>query len=397
MDRYDRTHSAGLRLLAAQKKQRTNLCVGADVHFNGKDFGPSLYTPFAREEHLQDFRQIINALASTSLFRTTPNWTTSGEPIELAQLMAGITGYFLTAIEAAWEAGIRVFKPQSAFYERFMPYGPMVLHILLDRIHELGRQSGEPYFVILDAKRGDIASTQSPYFATYLTRGDESIAPGLLGQFDFDTMTITTWMGEDVIVPGLPWFQGGKGAIIVTRSSNPSGTALQDVRIQPASDVELSDKQEPFRLTCEMVRQVGDLIGQDPTAAEMMLWLTQRYSEEAELDTDGISPLFSVLGSTVKETGTFRLIRPGGIALVPGFGAQGGNFANAMPILMTEGDFAGQGAIFSSSRGHNYPWMRKYGGNGNPGSLDGAMKRAIRKFRQSERKAYQQAGILCPY
>lgn len=382
--------NAGLDLLNAQKAQETNLCIGADVHY-GKGLDVDLYGPFARPDHLAAFQKLVPLLGSLELFRGNERSD------QLPLLLAGILGYYLTVIETAWESGIRVYKPQSAFYERFLPFGPMILHVLVERIHQLGRESGEPYFVELDAKRGDIDTTQGPYYDAYLTRSGNEIAPGLPGQFDFNTMTITTWMGENVVLPGLSWFEDGKGAIIVTRSSNPSGTTLQDALAVANVNIELSGPQEPFRLTAETIAAVQGLIERPPTVAEVMLYLTEKCSEDNGLNVNGISPLFNVIGSTVAEDGTFRSLRPGGVALVPGFGAQGGKFANAMAILMADGEYAGQGAIFSSSRGHNLSWQDKYGGSGDPANLRSDLQKAIARFRISEREAYQAAGIHYPY
>jgi hypothetical protein len=128
-----------------------------------------------------------------------------------------------------------------------------------------------------------------------------------------------------------------------------------------------------------------------------MLYKTEKFCLDNELYQQGISPIFSVMGATVKMLDSFRKIRPGAIALVPGFGAQGGGFAHIEPLLMREGPLAGHWGILSSSREHNYPWMKKYGGSGNPKDLKVEMERVITKFRNDEKQAYAAARIDYPF
>lgn len=390
--------NAGQRLLAAQKFQRTNLCVGLDPHVDDKaGLDYAFYSNFARPALTENFQNLVS-LSSEFGFARCDN------PINFGLFMAGVTEYFLNVVDVAWDAGIRVFKPQSAFYEQFNPFGEMILHCICKRIHDRGAENGDPYFIILDAKRGDISSTQRPYFAAYLAGQDDLVVPYLSGQYDFDTMTITTWMGEDVILPGMDWFKRGKGAIIVTRSSNPSGTTLQDAFVMANLEAKLSSKQKPYCLTAERIAEVYDLIGRVATNADVMFHLTEGLSKTNELATNGASSLFSVVGSTVIEDGSFRKLRPTGIALVPGFGAQGGSFEKAMPLIVNnksqdedqEVD-EGQGGIFSSSRGHNFSWMKRYGGSGDPKNFRADTTSAIENFREAEKKAYEAAGIHYPY
>lgn len=306
--------------------------------------------------------------------------------------LAGIACYFLELIEAAWAEGIRVYKPQSSFFEALAPAGEYLLSLVAMAVHEAAEKSGEPYFLILDAKRGDIMTTQERYY-TYLTGLEDEIYPGMTGCYDFDTMTVTTWMGEDVLTPGLPWFRAGKGAIVVTRSSNPSGTTFQDLDAHPNIGLTLSEEQKPFRFSPERYEAVeeGMLERRTPTVHELMLAETAAFSLKHNLDEEGVSSIFSVMGSTVQMTPAFRKLRPGGIALVPGFGAQGGSFAKVMPLLVKEGPLAGHIGILASSREHNYPWMKRFGGSGDPRTLRGDLGRAIAAFRQLERDAYTEA------
>ncbi len=392
------THSAtvknaGEHLWDAQKKQGTGLCFGLDPHYEPNGLlNAEFYAQFAYGEdaaHLRRFFQdILTALDPVIC---------AYSPTETVMFLTGLTRYYERLIDVAWKCGIRVYKPQTAFYERLAPVGQVILSMLCRRIDGF-RRTGEPCFKLLDAKRGDIDSTQDPYFAAYLSGRNETVIPGITGQMRFDSMTVTTWMGNDVLTPGLPFFQEGCGATIVTRSSNPSGTTLQDMPVL-LSDVELTPQQETFRFSKEEYTELTELLGRKPTAHEVMLRLTSDFSRKNGLNSeDGVSPLFSVMGSTVKMSHSFRRIRGNGaIALVPGFGHQGGAFDKIEPLLVREGPLTGHWGILASSRAHNFPWMKKYGGNGDPANLEAEVERAIDTFRMAEREAYAAAGADYPF
>lgn len=386
------TSGAGPRLFQIQKAQGSNLCIGLDPHIDPRNgLGVDFYSSYAMN-HMTNKFQTLAQLMSEYGFGRFP------DAKNLGRFLAGVTEYFLTVVEVSWNSGVQLYKPQASFYEQFGQFAGIMLYIINKRIRDLAIDDSKQGFTIFDGKRGDIDTTQKSYFAAYLTSSDDDVVDFLPGQFGFDVMTITTWMGQDVILPGLDWFQKGQGAVIVTRSSNPSGTTLQDAYISGNPKIVLSDKQKSFQLTDDNLADVINCVGRPVTNADVMFYITEQISLENGLSQGGISSLFSVIGSTVIEDGSFRRLRPTGVALVPGFGAQGGSFEKAMPMLINDGGaFQGQGAIFSSSRGHNYSWMKQYGGSGNPDTLVQDLSRAIEAFRKSERQAYQDAEIHYPY
>ena len=378
--------NAGERLWEIQKAQHTGLCVGLDPHYdpNGA-WNMELYRLFGIGPKAEDLRTAFHGLRKAlRYFGITWN-------ADSTEFLTGLTVYILTVIEAAREAGIQVFKPQAAFYERFKHAGPIVLEIVLKYLHDQGVNT----FVALDAKRGDIDTTQFPYYTVYINDGPT--IPGING-FGFDTMTVTTWMGEDVLTPGLPFFKSGKGAIVVTRSSNPSGTALQDAVAIP-SDVGVSPRQQPFVYTHAMHDALHDLLSRSATNHEVMLYLTAEFSKKNGLDSiDGVSPIFSVMGATVEMDDGFRRIRGNGaIPLIPGFGAQAGAFKNVRSLIVREGPLTGMWGMLSSSRENMFAWETKYGGNGDPMLLKDEVRRSIDNFRKDEREAYAAAGVDYPF
>jgi orotidine-5'-phosphate decarboxylase len=382
------TLNAGLRLGEIQKQQKTGLCVGLDPHYDPQGvLNAEFYMQFADHDHgwerFEDLLHIAVPLRKTNLTR---------KEIELtAKFLSGINSYFVHLVDIYWEAGLRVFKPQAAFYER-LPFGMLIIERICNRLHG----KGEKAFLILDAKRGDIDSTQAPYYEAYLsdTHGEVPLVGGL---YNFDTMTVTTWMGEDVLTPGIPYFKNGKGAIVVTRSSNPSGTTLQDAYLVRNQHTALSEKQEPFRLSAGDWEYLSAVIERKPTVHEAMLYITEKFSKEHGLNQDGVSPIFSVMGSTVKMADSFRLLRPCAIPLIPGFGAQGGTFKNIMSLVIEDGPLAGHIGILSSSRDHNYAWMTKAGGSGDPKNLRSDTLAAIQRFREAEKVAYAATGMYYPF
>jgi uridine monophosphate synthetase len=99
------------------------------------------------------------------------------------------------------------FKPNSAFFEALGGAGTDLLAEAVERIHATRRPA------ILDAKRGDIASTAEAYARA---------AFAVLGA---DAVTVVPYMGEDAI---LPFLACGGTAFVVALPSNPAAARLVD-------------------------------------------------------------------------------------------------------------------------------------------------------------------------
>lgn len=385
--------NAGLRLWHIQKEiQGTGLCVGIDPHFDenmgiGADFYRSRVDPSKFDDATAAIYAMVDVLAKSR------NGRSDFANVD-ADVLVGLYQYFVAVIDAAWECGIRVFKPQASFFERFQPFGPFILHLLCKHFES----KGESYFLIMDVKRGDIFSTMEAYFAAYLSDNDQEVYPGVNGLYGADAMTVTTWMGTDVLTSGLSWFERGKGAVVVTRSSNPSGWEMQELPLS-ASDSIL----DWLHLSvCSKIKQMlgalKQLIGLEQMAYEMMLYQTELFSKRNGLNQQGVSPIFSVMGATVKMSRSFRRIRPGGIALVPAFGHQGGRFCDIENLIVrAPGPLQGHWGILSASRSMCFCCHEKYGGQGDPRNLRQEMRRAIMGFRVAEKQAYADAGVDFPF
>ncbi len=106
-------------------------------------------------------------------------------------------------------------KPQAAFYERHGWRGWRSLGRLIAE----ARQAG--LLVILDAKRGDVGSTNDAYAQSYL--GADAAVP-------VDALTVHPYLGFGAMGSLVERaHQAGSCLLVVTRSSNPEGRAVQAV------------------------------------------------------------------------------------------------------------------------------------------------------------------------
>ncbi len=108
---------------------------------------------------------------------------------------------------------VGLVKPQSAFYERHGWRGIRTLQRLIAGARSAG------LLTILDAKRGDVASTNSAYAEAYLGDG----AP-----LQADALTVHPYLGlgaMDALVSRA--HRAGACLLVVTRSTNPDGRAVQ--------------------------------------------------------------------------------------------------------------------------------------------------------------------------
>jgi uridine monophosphate synthetase len=109
------------------------------------------------------------------------------------------------------------FKPNAAFFEQFGAAGWTVLKQVIDVVQDESQRLGSMIPVILDAKRGDIASTAEAYArSAFMTLGAHAI-------------TLSPYLGKDSIDPFLT--NGEKGVFLLCKTSNPGAGDLQDLRV----------------------------------------------------------------------------------------------------------------------------------------------------------------------
>lgn len=176
------------------------------------------------------------------------------------------------------------FKPNAAFFEVFGAEGWSALRRAIDTIREEAQRLGSYVPVILDAKRGDIASTAEAYArAAFETLGADGI-------------TLSPYMGRDSIEPFLN--SSGRGAFILCKTSNPGSQDLQDLEIKTT----------------------------DERTLPMFLHVAELARGWNRHDNVGL-----VVGATYPEVlARVRGAAPDQWILVPGIGAQGGDLESAL-------------------------------------------------------------------
>ncbi len=200
---------------------------------------------------------------------------------------------------------VPVVKPQSAFFEACGPAG----FAALDRVTKRARQLG--LVTILDAKRGDIASTATAY------------AEAAFDAFDADALTVSPYLGRDAIEPFLTRArQDGRGLFVLVRTSNPGAGLFQDL---------VTDGEPLFRHVADAVAAWG----------------------RANLGATGLGDVGAVVGAThPDELKYLRAALPDVWFLIPGYGAQGGSAADVRAGFRPDG----LGAVVNSSRGVTFPF-----------------------------------------
>jgi len=122
---------------------------------------------------------------------------------------AGAKDFCLRLIDATMEY-VAAYKPNTAFFEALGAEGFVALKEIIDIVPK-------DIPIILDAKRGDIASTAQAYAkAAFETLGSDAI-------------TINPYLGEDSVEPFVS--DPARGVFLLCKTSNPSAKDVQDLRI----------------------------------------------------------------------------------------------------------------------------------------------------------------------
>jgi uridine monophosphate synthetase len=111
------------------------------------------------------------------------------------------------------------FKPNAAFFEVFGAEGWTALKQVIEAIDEESRRLGSLIPVILDAKRGDIASTAEAY------------AKSAFESLGAHCITLSPYLGKDSIEPFLSYPE--KGVFLLCKTSNAGSMDLQNLLVMP--------------------------------------------------------------------------------------------------------------------------------------------------------------------
>jgi orotidine-5'-phosphate decarboxylase len=222
---------------------------------------------------------------------------------------------FCTDIIDAVADSAACVKPQAAFFEQYGAAGWAALTAVVGRAHEYDLP------VVLDVKRGDIASTGAAYGLAAFGG-----APGFTGPVagvGADAVTASPYLGQDSLEPLVRHCGSGKGVFVLTRTSNPGASLLQEREV---------DGRPLYLHVAALAAELG-----------------------AEYVGDyGYSDVGAVAGATAPAQ--LQLVRralPDAFLLVPGYGAQG-----AGPDALA-GIAAGEAAGFvvNASRSIIFAWQ----------------------------------------
>ena len=207
-------------------------------------------------------------------------------------------------------------KPQSAFFEACGPAGMTALQAVIRRAKELG------LIVILDSKRGDIASTAEAY-------ADAALAGVVVGGrrlpvWEADAVTVNPYLGRDAVEPFVASARrAGGGVFVLVRTSNAGAGLFQD---------RVSEGRKLYQ----------------HVAAAVAEW------NASGLGSCGLGDVGAVVGAThPRELAELRAAHPALWILVPGYGAQGGRASDVAAAFRPDG----LGSIVNSSRGVTFPFQ----------------------------------------
>ncbi|MBT3190727.1 MAG: orotidine-5'-phosphate decarboxylase [Anaerolineae bacterium] len=192
------------------------------------------------------------------------------------------------------------FKPNAAFFEIFGAEGWTALKKLIAHINALSIP------IILDAKRGDIASTAEAY------------AKSAFDHLGADAITLNPYLGKDSVDPFIA--DAEKGAFLLCKTSNPGSDDLQNLTVD---DGRSTVNRQRSMLLYEYVAK-----------------LAQSWNTNNNIGL--------VVGATQPEAlAKVRAAAPDLWFLAPGVGAQGGDLATALRAGLRKD---GLGMLISVSR-----------------------------------------------
>jgi len=207
-------------------------------------------------------------------------------------------------------------KPQAAFFEQYGAAGWRALGetVARARAHDLP--------VILDVKRGDIASTGAAYRRAAFGGAPGFTAP--VAGVAADAVTVSPYLGEDALAPFVEACAEGAGVFVLVRTSNPGAATIQELEVGG----------RPLYLhVADVVARMG----------------------AAHVGAHGYSDVGAVVGATAPAA--LRAVRaalPHAFLLIPGVGAQGGGTAALAELKV--GDAGG--FVVNASRSIIYAWQQ---------------------------------------
>jgi uridine monophosphate synthetase len=209
------------------------------------------------------------------------------------------------------------FKPNAAFFEIFGAEGWVALKQVIEAIHEESSRLGSMIPVILDAKRGDIASTAEAY------------ASSAFENLGAHCITLNPYLGKDSIDPFIQ--NSEKGVFLLCKTSNKGSGDLQDLMVMEDEGQMTGEKLPDLRPSSSVPLFIH------------VAKLAQKWNEKNNIGL--------VVGATHPEA--LARVRAAAAApdlwfLAPGVGAQGGELESALKAGLRKD---GKGILLPVSRG----------------------------------------------
>jgi len=221
-------------------------------------------------------------------------------------------------------------KLQSACFERYRTVGVEVYHELVQQARDSG------LIIIGDCKRGDIGISAEHYAAGCLSDAPRELMNKEEPHAGADALTINAYFAADGIDPFTRICAAQqKGLFALVRTSNPSGDAIQSLKLENGDTV------------AEAVAKIIAQLGAGPGL----------------VGTSGYSALGAVVGATkAADAKRLRELMPQQIFLVPGFGAQGGSADDVKACFKSDGTgaviTASRSVIFAYEKDTSVPWLK---------------------------------------
>ena len=139
------------------------------------------------------------------------------------------------------------FKPNAVFFEVFGADGWTALKDVISAINDESNRLGSRIPIVLDAKRGDIASTAEAY------------AKSAFENLGVDCITLSPYLGQDSIEPFLQ--NSEKGVFLLCKTSNPGSGDLQDLMVDGPQPMPLYEHVAHLAQTWNTKNNIGLVVG----------------------------------------------------------------------------------------------------------------------------------------
>ena len=210
-------------------------------------------------------------------------------PDDLPEPTAAAAVQFCLDLIKATSRYAAAYKPNAAFFELYGPEGWAGLKTVIDAVRQASNRLGTVIPVILDAKRGDIASTAEAY------------AKSTFEELGAHAVTLSPYLGQDSLAPFLA--DREKGVFLLCRTSNAGSRDVQELP--------LADGRSLFEAVAD---------------------LAQSWNEKNNIGL--------VVGATQPEAlARVRARSPKAWFLAPGIGAQGGDLEAALTAGLRDDGF----------------------------------------------------------